>query len=96
MSAFTPEQEIILNATEQRLIDYINGVHQSLSQPFTRLFALQKLTIDKGLVTEKEIEHTIKEIEAATELELTFSPEYQGIQEELKRLRRQQDPARDE
>ena len=96
MSAFTPEQEIILNATEQRLIDYINGVHQSLSQPFTRLFALQKLTIDKGLVTEKEIEDTIKEIEAATELELTFSPEYQGIQEELKRLRRQQDPARDE
>ena len=96
MSAFTPEQEVILNATEQRLIDFIHTVHQVLKQPFTRLFALQKLMIDKGLVTAKEIEDTIKWIEAGTELELTFNPEYQVLQEELKRLRRQQDPGRNE
>ncbi len=86
MSAFTSEQQAILQATGNVALSYIGNLHRLLDIANTRIGALQNLLLAKDFITEEELELAIKENEARVAVEMAFNPEIEGFNQEIIRL----------
>ncbi len=86
MSAFTSEQQAILQATGNVALSYIGNLHRLLDIANTRIGALQNLLLAKDFITEEELELAIKENEARIAVEMVFNPEIEGFNQEIIRL----------
>ncbi len=86
MSAFTSEQQAILQATGNVALSYIGNLHRLLDIANTRIGALQNLLLAKDFITEEEMQLAIKENEARVAVEMVFSPEIEGFNQEIIRL----------
>ncbi len=86
MSAFTSEQQAILQATGNVAMSYIGNLHRLLDIANTRIGALQNLLLAKDFITEEELELAIKENEARVAVEMVFNPEIEGFNQEIIRL----------
>ncbi len=86
MSAFTSEQQAILQATGNVALSYIGNLHRLLDIANTRIGALQNLLLAKDFITEEEMQLAIKENEARVAVEMAFNPEIEGFNQEIIRL----------
>ena len=86
MSAFTSEQQAILQATGNVALSYIGNLHRLLDIANTRIGALQNLLLAKDFITEEEMQLAIKENEARVAVEMVFNPEIEGFNQEIIRL----------
>ncbi len=86
MSAFTSEQQAILQARGNVALSYIGNLHRLLDIANTRIGALQNLLLAKDLITEEEMQLAIKENEARVAVEMAFNPEIGGSNHEIIRL----------
>ncbi len=86
MSAFTSEQQAILQARGNVALSYIGNLHRLLDLANTRIGALQNLLLAKDFITEEELELAIKENEARVAVEMVFNPEIEGFNQEIIRL----------
>ncbi len=86
MSAFTSEQQAILQARGNVAMSYIGNLHRLLDIANTRIGALQNLLLAKDFITEEELELAIKENEARVAVEMAFNPEIEGFNQEIIRL----------
>ncbi len=86
MSAFTSEQQAILQARGNVALSYIENLHRLLDIANTRIGALQNLLLAKDFITEEEMPLAIKENEARVAVEIAFNPESEGFNQEIIRL----------
>ena len=86
MSAFTSEQQAILQATGNVAMSYIGNLHRLLDIANTRIGALQNLLLAKDFITEEEMQLAIKENEARVAVEMAFNPEIEATHQEIIRL----------
>ncbi len=86
MSAFTSEQQAILQARGNVALSYIGNLDRLLDIANTRIGALQNLLLAKDFITEEELELAIKENEARVAVEMAFNPESEGFNQEIIRL----------
>jgi len=79
MGAFTHEQAVLLASLLEALI-------AALMKTNVRLAAVQRVLVQKGLVTSEEFQAILKEAEAGVAVEKALRPELDAMAEKLKRL----------
>ncbi len=79
MGAFTHEQAVLLASLLEALI-------AALMKTNVRVAAVQRVLVQKGLVTSEEFQAILKEAEAGVAVEKALRPELDAMAEQLKRL----------
>ena len=79
MGAFTHEQAVLLASLLEALI-------AALMKTNVRVAAVQRVLVQKGLVTSEEFQAILKEAEAGVAVEKALRPELDAMAEKLKRL----------